>query len=386
MKIVFITHPPFLTSASMPRFAAMLAVGMEERMHDVQIWSPSPWFYNLPFPRSLKKWLGYVDQYVIFNLILRYRVKRQPMDVLFVLVDHALGPWVPIVANRFHVIHCHDFLAQKSAMGLIKENRTGWTGRLYQRYIRHGYLSGRNFISVSKKTNEDLLSFHKGCEMNSFVVYNGLSKNYLTGATTSSSITNHASESKSGFILHVGGNQWYKNRVGVIQIYDSWRSRYSGRLPLYLVGAPPDKKLLLQYESSNYKDDIKFFTSLDDAEVKELYTNASVFLFPSLDEGFGWPIAEAMAAGALVITTNQAPMTEVCGEAGFKIPRKPDDSGDISSWLLESAYVLNSVLDLREDKKREAILAGLRNAKRFNPDLALTEIETIYLKLVNQSS
>ncbi|RYY06240.1 MAG: glycosyltransferase family 1 protein, partial [Sphingobacteriaceae bacterium] len=120
----------------MPRFAKMLADGMKKREHQVKIWSPEPRFYNLPLPKSLKKWLGYVDQYLVFPAQTRKLLRATSDDTLFILTDQALGPWMPLIANRAHVIHCHDFLAQQSALNLIPENRTSWTGKQYQAYIR----------------------------------------------------------------------------------------------------------------------------------------------------------------------------------------------------------------------------------------------------------
>jgi glycosyltransferase involved in cell wall biosynthesis len=76
-------------------------------------------------------------------------------------------------------------------------------------------------------------------------------------------------------------------------------------------------------ESSPYKADIHWLSGIDDEHVAHAYSGAAVFLFPSLGEGFGWPIAEAMASGCPVVTTDEAPMTEVAGEAGFLIPRRP---------------------------------------------------------------
>ena len=140
----------------MPRYANMLAKGLEDRGHSVRVWMPASWFSSLPFPSSIKKWLGYLDQYIIFPVLVRMRLMRCDDDTLFVFTDQALGPWVPLVANRPHVIHCHDLLAQQSALGLLAGNRVGWTGRKYQAYIRKGFSRGKNFISVSQKTRDDL--------------------------------------------------------------------------------------------------------------------------------------------------------------------------------------------------------------------------------------
>jgi hypothetical protein len=117
MKIVILTHPQFLSSESMPRFARMISQGMQARGHSTDEWTAKPFFYKLPFPAKFKKWLGYIDQFIVFPLQVRRRLHQLAPDTLFVFSDQALGPWVPLVANRPHVIHVHDFMALPADCG-----------------------------------------------------------------------------------------------------------------------------------------------------------------------------------------------------------------------------------------------------------------------------
>ena len=136
-------------------------------------------FHRLRSSPLLKKWLGYLDQYLVFPLQVRVRLRRTDERTLFVFADQALGPWVPLVADRPHVIHVHDLMALRSALGEFKENPTRWTGRRYQAMIRRGFARGQHFISVSENTRADLHRFLAGSQRSSEVVYNGL--NYPFG-------------------------------------------------------------------------------------------------------------------------------------------------------------------------------------------------------------
>jgi len=387
MKIVFLSHPSFLPSQSMPRYINWLSQGMERLGHDVEVWSPKPKWYLIPAPGIIKKWLGYIDQYFLFPLYVRKRLASMPSNTLFVFSDQALGPWVPIVKHRPHVIHCHDFLAQKSALGLIRENPLSWTGKKYQNYIRKGYNSGKCFISVSANTQKDLSSFLNKQPMISSIVYNGLNQPFALSsniAGTRELLTKEITiELTRGYILHVGGNQWYKNRDGLIEIYDAWRDM-GGVLPLLLIGSTPNKKLLNTFNKSPYKNDIHFLTGKGDSFIIEAYRGASILLFPSIAEGFGWPIAEAMASGCPVITTNEAPMTEVGSNAAFYIPVKPS-SGDNSSWTIKAAEVVMNALNLSIDERNNVIEKGLSNIKRFNSENSLKQIEAIYKDVVKMN-
>jgi glycosyltransferase involved in cell wall biosynthesis len=381
MNLVFFAHPLFLGSQSMPRFAGMLAKGMEARGHSVEVWSPEPNFFKVPVPGGLKKWMGYLDQYMVFPAQVNKRIKQLPPDTLFVLTDHALGPWVPLVAHRHHVIHCHDFLAQRSALGEIPQNKVQWTGKKYQQYIRQGYRKGKNFISGSSKTREDLHRFLTAKPLRSAVVHNGLNQKFLP-ADVSRARTLMSDKTKidlaSGYLLHIGGNQWYKNRVGVLELYDAWRSNTDMKQPLLMIGAQPNEELLNTRNRSQFKHDIYFLTGIDDEYVRIAYNGASLFLFPSLAEGFGWPIAEAMASGCLTLTTDEAPMSEVAGDAGFLIPRRPYGAAEAIAWAKVGATIIDKIMRMSIDEREWAIHAALVNARRFDTDHALNKIEEIY--------
>ena len=158
----------------MPRFANMLRQAYIEKGHEVEVWAPWPKLHSLLPNCGLSKWLGYIDQYIIFPFWVRKQLKTKPANTLYVFCDQALGPWVPLVKNKPHIVHVHDLLALRSALGDIKENPTSLSGQIYQRYIRHGFRQAKRFISVSNKTRQDLHSFGQVSAANSEVVYNGL--------------------------------------------------------------------------------------------------------------------------------------------------------------------------------------------------------------------
>ena len=373
----------------MPRFLRMLEEGMRDRGHQTAVWSPKARLFRLPMINSVKKWMGYIDQYIFFPWEIYRKLKKVAPNTLFVFTDHALGPWVPLVANRPHAIHCHDFLAQRAALKEIPENITGWTGQQYQLMIRKGYCRGRNFISVSQKTQQDLHRFTVKGSGISEVVYNGLNSNFFpmnVKEVRAKIKEKTAINVNEGYILHVGGNQWYKNRVGIVEIYNAWRSRFKKDLPLLLVGQKPYPLLEEVIKNSSFQKEIHILDSFSDEWVKRAYAGASVFLFPSLAEGFGWPIAEAMASGCPVITTNEAPMTEVAQEAAFFISKKPMESSKVKNWKQQAADVVENVLCLTPKEREEIIRKGLVNAQRFNSRDAVDKIEIIYNNILKSES
>ncbi len=372
----------------MPKFARMLSNGLQAKGHRVETWTPKPVFYKRPGPRTLKKWFGYLDQFVVFPRECKARLRQIAPNTLFVFADHALGPWVPMVANKPHVLHCHDFIAQKAVLMADGGLPTKFTGKMYQRWIRKGYRQALNFISVSNSTREDLHRMLPDTPHISEVVYNGLNGAFCSGSVGEARQSMGRiceRDLRSGYLLHVGGNQHYKNRPGVVAVYDAWRATSGNVLPLVLVGKEPDSVLRAAINGSGYAKDIAVVTGLDDVALVEAYRGAVLLVFPSMAEGFGWPIAEAMACGTPVLTTGAAPMNEVGGDAAFYGPCLDDPSpSGVSQWAERWAVIALRISELGSSDRRRVVDRGLQEAKRFQTGDYLDAIEAIYQRILSE--
>lgn len=405
MKLVFFTHPPFLQISSLTRYATWLVDDMKRRGHEVQVWTPGALFYRLPVPTRFRKWMGYIDQYMVFPVQVRWRLLHQSHETLYVFTDHALGPWIPLIKKRPHVVHCHDFMAQDSALGRISHNPVSRSGRLYQRYIRNGFRQAQAFIAISQKTKEDLMAVVRSssrCD----VIYNGVNPRFKPAADVPAqrrALSQALSIDLSrGFVMHVGANTWYKNRQGVLAAYEAWhRSRVQEAsldiravptaIPLLMIGPRPPEELASLQASLHSAADVHFLFNVSDDQLASLYSAATAFLFPSIAEGFGWPIAEAMASGCPVITTGATPMTEVAGSAAvlLAVPTLKDTQDPepwANSWAKRAGAALAQVTDLSEPERRAMVAHGLSQAKKFDSALALDRIESFYLSVLNQDA
>ncbi len=386
MRLIFLTHPPSFASVSMPRFAGMIMRGMLERGHEVEAWTSRPRIGHLPIRSPyIRKWLRYIDQFLLYPLTLQKLVNQQPGSTLFVITDQALGMWVPCLAYRPHIIHCHDFLALKSALGAFPENSTGWSGRQYQKLIRRGFSRGKAFISVSRKTRDDLHGFLPTVPKISEVVHNGLNHPFRPMnpderipllKKTSVGI------SAEGFIIHISGNQWYKNPKGVLAIYRAYATTCPKPSALWMVGAKPTAQLLYLAASIPSPGKVHFLSTLTNEQVNAAYSHARVLLFPSLEEGFGWPVVEAMASGCPVLTTNRAPMTEMAGETAWLIPRMPANETEQRTWAMSAAKILDEIVRLNESRRTAILNLGKLNAARFDAETAIAAYERIYSQVI----
>ncbi|MBC7956631.1 MAG: glycosyltransferase family 4 protein [Cytophagales bacterium] len=388
MNLVLLTHPPFLGSHSQAHFARMLVEAYRARGHTVSLRQPQPLVHRFVPAGRLSKWAGYVDQYLVFPAQLRAAMAGDPADTLYVLCDQALGPWVPQLAHRPHVVHCHDLLALRSALGDLPENPTSLTGRVYQRYIRRGFRHARHFISISQKSRDDLHR-HGGVKpVTSEVVYNGLNHPYrplAPGAARTMFAQAGLPADERPCLLHIGGGQWYKNTPGVVRLYASYASEALRQgalpLPLWMVSPSPNEAVQRALSHVPPQAEVRFFSGVANEFVEALYSHAAALLFPSLAEGFGWPIAEAMACGCPVITTGEAPMTEVGGDVAIYLPRLQHDD-DVAAWAQAGAVRLSQVLARSVAERHACATAGLAWATRFDPHAAVDQYLAVYERVL----
>ena len=381
MKIIFLTHHEHFRGYSMKRYCSFLSDGLQSKGYETKIVSPKAILSKDGMPKKIKKWLRYIDSFLLFPLWLFMESKRLPKSTLYVITDQALGMWMPILKKKNHVVHCHDFTALKSSLGLMKENPISWTGKIYQNLILKGFSSADNFICISKNTQQELVHFLNETPKKIRQIYNALDpmfkpENILQARHYVSQFLDF--DVSNGYLMHVGGNDFYKNRTGVIALYDAWRTQTNTPLPLLMIGYEPSEIILKKYQLSTYKEDIYFLIRVENELLLKAYQGCSLFLFPSLTEGFGWPVAEAMASGCLVITTNEAPMNEVGGDAAVYIKRCPSPD-KVLPWANESAKVIESTLNLTEKEHNHIIKKGLNQSKKFSEKPILNQLETFYI-------
>lgn len=328
---------------SMRHFATMLKGGLNQRGIAVEVIRPEPVFGRLVRgERGVSKWIGYIDKFVLFPRTLKRRlraVRSEAVPALVHICDHSNSPYLSVVVGMPHLITCHDLLAVRSALGEFPENPVRWSGRSLQRWIVSGLKRARHVVSVSNATRSDVARICGVDHDRSSVVHNALNHSFRRRervdaleclATTCPHFT--ASEKSDPFILHVGSNVWYKNRIGVLIAYEQLLRRKHAAPRLIMVG--PEFTGEMKTIAARLPDDrVLALSNVSPGVLESLYSLAELLVFPSLAEGFGWPVLEAMACGCPVVTSGRAPMTEVGGDAAVYCD--PRSSQDIV-WKLEA--------------------------------------------------
>lgn len=166
-------------------------------------------------------------------------------------------------------------------------------------------------------------------------------------------------------VLFVGALQTRKNLLRLIEAFEAlppdWR--------LVLAGAPSGYGADAVLERVHARIDVTGYISA--RQLGELYARASIFAFPSLDEGFGIPVLEAMANGVPVVTSNRSALPEVAGDAALLVD--PRSSADIAAALTRLA----SDAGLR----RQLASRGLERARMFTWEKAVAATYSIYREL-----
>ena len=142
---------------------------------------------------------------------------------------------------------------------------------------------------------------------------------------------------------------------------------------LVIIGLPNWRKTNFYdlVQRSSYMGDVIFTDHISDELLIALYNRALVFLYPSLFEGFGLPLLEAMACGCPVVASNTSCIPEVAGDAGVYIdPYSADDFISGVKRILDDA-----------DLRKRCIEKGLERVKKFSWMKMTQEILEIYRKL-----
>jgi glycosyltransferase involved in cell wall biosynthesis len=329
----------------------MAAAGLEVRLAGPQSIVGAMY----PDELGIGKWLGYVDRFLIFPF--RLRQLATWADVVHIC-DQSNAMYVQWVRAKPCVVTCHDMLAIRSALGEIPQNPTRWTGRIFQRRILRGLRRAQFVACVSEHTRSDVLRVAKRILSATSVVSNALNYPYcpMNPAEAIRRCGGLGLPTNRPFLLHVGGNDWYKNRQGVLGIFRNLASLpefQSHRLAM--VGSAWTNAMRTYVRDFGLSDRTHELIDVPHEDLHALYSRADALIFPSLYEGFGWPIIEAQACGCPVFTTGRPPMTDVGGKAAVYID--PSDEAAAAHAIAAGLKERNVLVSL-----------GLVNAKRFSTE------------------
>lgn len=284
------------------------------------------------------------------QLALPALARREKLDLL-----HATVNVIPIAATRPMVVTVHDlsFLRYPDSFPPVQ--------RTYLRtQVRRSVRRAAQVIAVSEATRQDLINLFGVPAQRVDVVYNGIDVAFRPAPEDQVTQFRRQKGLPEHFILHVGTLEPRKNLVRLVHAFRLVREqkkRWSD-LKLVLVGGKGwyYGEIFEAVHQLHLDDAVLFPGFVADNELPWWYRAATVFAYPSLLEGFGLPVVEAMACGTPTVTSALSSLPEIAGDAALLVD--PTSEHGLAMALYQVLTDPRLARDLRE--------RGLRQAARFS--------------------
>ncbi|OQA03264.1 MAG: D-inositol 3-phosphate glycosyltransferase [bacterium ADurb.Bin400] len=317
------------------------------RISDNSLKSPNTTERFLPFPRYWHK-------------------LRLPIELLLHKPDIflAIGYMVPFCSPKKTIVFIHDL-----AFRYYPEAYSAKELFLQEYALNTAIKHASKLICVSESTRKDLIKFCNVTTDKTTVIHLAHDNKLFRHSSTKP-----ARSKEKPYVLFVGRLESRKNVVGIIKAFARFKKTTNLPHKLVLVGKPGHGYDKIENEivaSGNIRDDIVVTGYVSNSELANLYSGADAFVFPTLYEGFGIPILEAMASGTPVITSTTSSMPEVAGDAAVLVD--PTNISDITDAL--NKLLTNPAL------KKAYVAKGLERAQQFSWDSSASKLLSIINEL-----
>jgi len=315
------------------------------------------------------------DKYAHF--LVSAALSREKLDIL-----HSPIPWLPRPYTGKTIVTVHDLAVCKFFELYPKEKQD----ILFRKNLPDILKQAKKIIAVSKSTAKDLKEIFNISDKKIKVIFHGVDKRFFKKNTLSKikQVKNKYKITKD-YLFSLGNFESRKNIIRLVFAYERLRRKIqtikSKPLPEYqlvLAGSkknPNFKKVKQAIASSEYKKDIILPGYVEASDLNALFEGASLFMFPSLYEGFGFPIIEAMAKGVPVITSNTSSMKEIASQSAVIV-----DPYNVSE-ITTAAYNLLTNKKLYDNLK----VKGKLLAQEFKWDKCARETLNFYQRAINSN-
>ncbi|MBC7915811.1 MAG: glycosyltransferase family 4 protein [Pyrinomonadaceae bacterium] len=379
MRIILIGNYPPDKQESMIRFADLLDSGFRDANLQSEIWTPKAFFGSKSRSTfsGIGKWLAYIDKYIVFPLILIIRLSQKAFkssEVKFHVCDHSNAPYLKYLPADRSSITCHDVIAIRGGLGYTDFHHPASTfGKILQKWILHHLEQSKSIAFVSHLTLNQFneIATQKRTDKVRKVIPNSFNAEFSPMPVNEAKhiINLLGIDLSTPFLLHVGSALPRKNRKLLLDMLSNLNN--SGDLTICFAGESLNEELIEYAKKLGLQNRVISIVKPEHSTLVALYSLCEAFIFPSLSEGFGWPVIEAQACGAPVIASNIEPMPEVSGGAALHAdPTNPQ------------AFA-NAFIALQNPEFRKELIAkGYQNGLRFEKNKMIEA----YLDLFNSTN
>jgi glycosyltransferase involved in cell wall biosynthesis len=238
------------------------------------------------------------------------------------------------------------------------------------KYLLNNFLKKTDYvITNSANTQRDVNRFFQN--INPKMIYPGADKFYKS-SKNKLILQKYNIEKK--YILSVGTLEPRKNHLLLVKAFENLKKQSSNNLKLVLVGNKgwKNNKLHNYISKSKFKNDILIVGFISKEDLRVLYSSAEMMVYPSLYEGFGFPVLEAMQCNCPVITSNCSSLSEVGGNAVLYF--KSNNLTSLTTKILE--------LFLNPELSGKMILKGKQHANKFNWEVFVKK----FIRIIKKTS
>ncbi len=232
-------------------------------------------------------------------------------------------------------------------------------------------------LADSQATKQDLVDVWQIAPEKITVLYSGVHERFqpVTDGEKLTAVRQKYQLGSRPYILSVGTIQPRKNYQILIRAFQPVAAQYPHNLIISGGKGWLYEEMMTEVERQGLNGRVRFIGFVDDADLPALYSDADLFVFPSLYEGFGLPLLEAMACGVPVISSDASSLPEVAGDTAVLL--SPHDQ---AVWT-------NAMFDLlaHPDKRAALVAGGFRQARQFTWQTAAHSLLEIYQNLVASS-
>ncbi|HMA76768.1 MAG TPA: glycosyltransferase family 1 protein [Candidatus Krumholzibacteriaceae bacterium] len=243
-------------------------------------------------------------------------------------IIHGLDVWVPFWSNVKKVVTIHDLLILKQIGNEIASEKFHHRKeRLYKKISKQADC----FITVSESTKRDLVNLLNVSPDKVNVVYHGVDESFFPQENAVVSRVRNKYGLKRDYLLFVGTISERKNTERLVEAFS--RSKASSYLDLVLAGTVSYKgdKTLRAVKKYHLDSKVKILGFVEEDDLPALYSGAIGFVFPTLYEGFGLPVLEAMACATPVLAGNKGAVPEISGNLAIYV--NPLDTCEITEAI-----------------------------------------------------
>lgn len=316
--------------------------------------------YYFPFSQY-KKYLPFTYSHMLISATL----VKEKLDVY-----HSPANVIPYMYPRPSVITVHDLAIYKHPSWFPPGQK--FSTKLLVPKSLH---KAKKIIAVSQATKKDIIKLFKISSARIETIYQGVVTQRIGDAQKNKEYLRKKYKIKDKYILYVGTIEPRKNLISLLRAFSHLLHNYPKRFKDYqliITGGEgwKAKDVFRTIKELDFGQRVKWIGYVSHDDKIALMKNASCFVFPTLYEGFGLPVLEAMSLGVPVITSKVASIPEVTGKAALLVnPNKVNE-------LIEA---LNKVLG-RVDLRRKMIKEGLEQAQKFSWPKCARETLAIYRK------